>query len=205
MAELIYLIDSGHGGLINNVYQTAPNKMYRHSEDNSIAYEGVTNREIKYRVFKQFDLRGIKYIDICPTQLDVDLDARCNIINTYCREYGKNNCLLISLHMNAGKGEGFEIWTSPGASKSDKYADQFMYFYEQYFPYHKLRKDMADGDVDKESPFYILVNSICPAILPEWLFFDNFHDWQIQRDPLMQDKYAKMIAGFCQEMMFKPY
>ena len=44
MAELTFLIDKGHGGTIHGVYQTAPEKMYRH-ENGDIAYEGVVNRE----------------------------------------------------------------------------------------------------------------------------------------------------------------
>lgn len=204
MAELTFLIDKGHGGLLNGVYQTAPKKMYRHS-NGEMAYEGVINRQYGNRVIDLMKKKNMRVIDIVPTELDVDLDARVDIINTYCREYGKNNCLLISLHMNAGKGSGFEIWTSPGATKSDQYATMFMEFYKDSFSQHKLRKDETDGDADKESAFYILVNSKCPAILPEWLFFDNWNDYQIQKDPVEQDKYAKMIVEFCQTLRFNPY
>ena len=203
MAELTFLIDKGHGGLIHNVYQTAPNKMYRH--ENDIAYEGVINRIVGDLVIKEMQARQLRVIDIVPTELDVDLDARVDIINTYCREFGKNNCLLISLHMNMGKGTGFEIWTSPGATKSDKYASRFAEDYRDAFPDEHIRKDETDGDIDKESAFYILVNSRCPAILPEWLFYDNPKDWAIQKDPVMQERYALMIVNFCQSIMFNPF
>jgi len=145
----------------------------------------------------------IEYIDVCPTELDIDLNTRCNVINNYCDEFGKNNCLLISLHMNAGKGTGFEIWTSPGATKSDIYATMFMKDFGKEFPGIKLRPDYCDGDVDKESPFYILVNSKCPAILPEWLFYDNYNDWVIQRDPIQHMKYSKMILNFTKRVLIK--
>ncbi len=204
MAELTFLIDKGHGGMLNGVYLTAPKKMYRH-ENGELAYEGVVNRQYGNRAIELLNAHNMRVIDITPTVLDVDLDARVDIINTYCREYGKNNCLLLSLHMNAGKGEGFEIWTSPGATRSDKYADLFMEFYQEAFPRHKLRKDVTDGDVDKESPFYILVNSKCPAILPEWLFFDNPKDWAIQKHPKQQEIYAHMIANFCKQVQFNPF
>lgn len=204
MAELTFLIDKGHGGLIHNVYQTAPSKMYRH-KNGEIAYEGVVNRQYGNMAIEEMRRRQLRVIDITPTEIDVDLDARVDIINTYCREYGAKNCLGISLHMNAGKGEGFEIWTSPGATASDKYATVFMEKYHELFPDHPLRKDTTDGDVDKESPFYILVNTRCPMILPEWLFFDNMKDWMIQKDPRQQQRYADMIVDFCQEVMFNPF
>ena len=197
--EKIFLLDSGHGGMIDGIYQTAPSKMYRH-ENGDTAYEGVINRNIKKLVIDMMDKKGMRYIDVCPTELDIDLDTRCNVINNYCDEYGKNNCLLVSLHMNAGKGTGFEIWTSPGTTKSDYFASMFMDDFAYKFPDIVTRKDMTDGDVDKEAAFYILVNTKCPAILPEWLFYDNYQDWVIQREPFAQMKYAEMIVGFANKI-----
>ena len=40
----------------------------------------------------------------------------------------------------------------------------------------KIRKDLSDGDPDKESNFYILKNTKCPAVLTENLFQDNKED-----------------------------
>lgn len=200
--DKIFLIDSGHGGMIDGQYQTAPSKMYHHP-NGEIAYEGVINRLIKDMTMELFRKNNIRFIDVCPSEMDLDLDVRCNVINAYCDEFGKNNCLLISLHMNAGKGTGFEIWTSPGATKSDMYATMFMNEFESHFPGIRPRKDTTDGDVDKESAFYILVNSKCPAILPEWLFYDNYNDWVIQRETIKQLDYAKMILNFTKRVLIK--
>lgn len=40
----------------------------------------------------------------------------------------------------------------------------------------KIRKDMTDSDPDKESQFYILKHTNCPAVLTENLFQDNRED-----------------------------
>ncbi len=40
----------------------------------------------------------------------------------------------------------------------------------------KIRKDMTDGDQDKENGFYILKHTKCPAVLTENLFQDNKED-----------------------------
>lgn len=194
MPKLI-LVDSGHGGMINGKYQTAPAKMFVH-KDGTTAYEGVINRNIKKNLFAQMDAVGLPYIDICPTDLDTSLNTRCKVINTYADAYGVDNCLLISLHSNAGDGNGFEIWTTPGKDKSDGYATLFSNLFEKTFPTIKVRKDVVDGDPDKESLFYILKNTKCPAILPEWLFFDNYEDWCYMRIPINQIAYARMITEF---------
>jgi N-acetylmuramoyl-L-alanine amidase len=192
----IILLDSGHGGLISGVYQTAPAKMFTHKEDGTTAYEGVINRIVKKNVITFMDALGLKYIDICPTDLDLPLPVRTNVINTYCNQYGEDNCLLISLHSNAGAGRGFEIWTSPGDDGSDPYATRFYDLYTSRFPTIAMRSDKSDQDPDKESKFWILVQSKCPAILPEWLFFDNYQDWVYMKSNTNQVAYAKMIVEF---------
>lgn len=191
----LILLDSGHGGMINGIYQTAPAKMFVHS-DATTAYEGVLNRNIKQHVIDLFKKEGIKYADVCPSEMDIPLSVRCNVINNYCNNYNKDNCLLISLHSNAGGGRGFEIWTTDGTTQSDVYATKFYNLFKQSFPSIICRQDLTDGDPDKESKFYILANSNCPAILPEWLFFDNLEDWKYQRVPINQMSYAKMIFNF---------
>jgi N-acetylmuramoyl-L-alanine amidase len=197
MKNKIFLIDSGHGGMINGVYQTDPKIGKFHVFPNGeIAREGVTNRLIKKVVIDTLTKEGFKAVDICPTELDLPLETRCDIVNLMCREYGDQNCIFISLHSNAGGGTGFEIFTSPGQSKSDLYATIFASTFHIHFPKIMVRQDLSDGDPDKESKFYVLVNTRCPAILPEFLFFDNEADWKLLKDPVTHQAYANMILDF---------
>lgn len=196
----IFIIDPGHGGMIDNKYQTAPKKMFTH-ENGETAYEGVLNRQVAEKVMNLCKHQGIPYINLCPTELDIELDERVDIANTYIREYGKDNMLGISLHSNAGGGTGFEIWTGPGQTKSDKYAEIFYNLYTGAFPSWKMRADTSDGDPDKESLFYILVHTKCPWILPEWGFFDNARDWALLREPDIQLQYATMIVKFMKNIV----
>ena len=191
----IILLDKGHGGIIDNVYQTAPAKMFTFSSG-EIAYEGVLNRQIGNKVIKGMKKKGFGYVDICPSELDIPLSERVRIINDYSKHYGVNNCLLISLHSNAGKGSGFEIWTSPGQTKSDEYAEIFYNMFSRRFPDVKMRHSVSDGDYDKEASFYILQKTACPAILPEFLFFDNWTDFQLLKSSAFQQRYADMIVDF---------
>jgi len=99
------------------------------------------------------------------------------------------NKFLISLHNNAAgmgvkwmEARGIEIWTSPGQTKSDEYATIILDELQETFPSMKFRKDISDGDVDKESKFTVLMGSGYSAVLLEWLFQDNIEDVKLLMD-----------------------
>lgn len=190
-----WLIDSGHGGIVDGKYITWPKKMYKH-DDGSYFYEGVFNRDIKHQLVDKMMANNLSHIDICPTELDVDLDVRVDIANTYYREY--SNAVLISLHSNAGGGTGLEIWTSVGQTRSDDFAEIMGNEFINTFDGMAFRPDTSDGDLDKESQFYILKYTKCPAILPECLFFDNFSNYQLLIDPDFQNDYVDALIRFMQ-------
>jgi N-acetylmuramoyl-L-alanine amidase len=95
MSKKIFILDPGHGGMIDGQYQTAPKKMFQH-DNGEIAYEGVINRNVVNFAMDLFKRDGIPAINLCPTELDIELDERVDIANTYCREYGNHNVLGIS-------------------------------------------------------------------------------------------------------------
>lgn len=202
MKDKIFILGSGHGGMISGVSMTNP-KMgkYYKFPNGEIAYEGVINRLIKHEVIKAMTTAGLKTFDVCPTEMDIELDARCDIVNTICREYGNDRCIYIPLHSNAGGGRGFEIWTSPGQTRSDVYATTYFKTFSDHFPHIKTRQDTCDGDPDKESKFYELINTRCSALLPEFLFFDNWDDWVILRNPFTHKQYANMFVDFAKRVI----
>lgn len=193
MSYKTWLIDPGHGGVINNIYQTFPEKMYKHST-NEVFEEGVFNRTIRDKLINRCEAKGIHVIDLCPTELDVGIDERSDIADIYYRQYP--NAVGISLHSNAGKGTGFEVYTSVGETMSDKYAQILCENLISYFPEIEFRKDTVDGDFDKEAHFYILKNTKCPWILPECLFFDNYEDYKLLIDPDFQARYVDALVNF---------
>jgi len=188
----IWMIDSGHGGVIEGLYQTSPYKMFQHSPE-EIFYEGVFNRMIKDQLLRKCWDQGIHVIDVCPTELDLPLPVRVDMVNDIYKHY--RNAVLISLHSNAGGGTGFEVWTSVGETMSDKYAEilghEIMASFDMPF-----RKDTVTGKIDKEAHFYILKETNCPAVLPECLFFDNYNDYRklIRKD--FQLRYVNTLVDF---------
>lgn len=162
------LIDNGHGS--NTPGKRSPDGRLR---------EYAYTREIASRLEMELRKNGIDAERIVKEEIDVPLAERCRRAN----EYKASEAILVSIHCNAaGNGSdwmsarGWEAWTSVGKTKADKLATCLYEDAEHCLPGMKIRKDMTDGDPDKESGFYILKHTKCPAVLTENLFQDNRED-----------------------------
>lgn len=173
MSKYYYILDPGHGGLIDGVYQTQ-GKRSPIWKDGSVYYEGVGNRQIAKKVGDILDKLGIDYTyTVLPDNgKDVSLSTRIHFVN----KLPMKNKILISIHSNGVSAEsasGFEIFTSLGQTKSDIIATVIFEEFEKEFKERKFRKDTIDGDIDKENPLYITKHSNCPAVLLECFFMTN--------------------------------
>ncbi|NME85353.1 N-acetylmuramoyl-L-alanine amidase [Bacteroides eggerthii] len=162
------LIDNGHGS--NTPGKCSPDGRLR---------EYAYTREIAERLVMELRKNGIDAERIVKEEIDVPLAERCRRVN----EYKASEAILVSIHCNAaGNGSdwmsarGWEAWTSVGKTKADKLATCLYEDAEHCLSGMNMRKDMADGDPDKESQFYILRHTNCPAVLTENLFQDNRED-----------------------------
>lgn len=146
-------------------------------------------------------LRGM-HLDaerLVPEEKDIPLGQRCARANAFCSRFGAKNVLLVSLHLNAAgsgaewmKGRGWEAWTSPGRTESDKLAECLYDVAPNHLPPGTpIRRDMTDGDSDKEARFQILTGTRCAAVLTENLFMDNREEaaW------LMTDAGKRAVAA----------
>ena len=183
----VVILDNGHGGMINGVYQTAGKRSP--NWEKGVLYEGVFNRLIIDKVANELERLCIPYIVLVPELEDISLATRIERINKY---YAKNkNVWLFSQHANAGGGRGFEAFTTIGQTKSDDYAEIILTNLETDFPEIPMRYDLSDRDKDKESDFYILKKSKCPAVLVESLFMDNKEDYWLLWSEIFQDRLVK--------------
>lgn len=188
------LLDLGHA-------KKTPGKRSPKRENGDRFYEYLSNRRIGALVMAKLDALGIPYDLVLDPEVEEDksLKARVATANEFCKKYGKENCLFISLHSNAcGDGEtwqdnarGWCIYTTKGVTKSDKAATMFYEEAEKLLPKYGMttRKQMSDGDPDYEENFYVIYHTICPAVLLEQLFFTsrvdlNFLDSALGRDVL---------------------
>ena len=171
-----WIIDNGHGGIVNGQYVTAPSKMHVFPDGFTI-YEGVKNRMIAGVLSGLLQANEIPHTMLVPGNNDVSLITRRRSANALHLAHGKNT-VLVSIHCNAGGGTGFEVFTTRGATKSDQIATEFFNCLHDEFPGVRMRADISDGDVDKEVNFSIL-KCWQPAVLTENLFMDNRHDAEI--------------------------
>lgn len=73
---------------------------------------------------------AIRFALVTPDEYDVSLRARTERVNTWCRQLGKRNVCLVSIHTNAaGNGKqwmnvrGWTCYTSKGQTAGDRLAD----------------------------------------------------------------------------------
>jgi N-acetylmuramoyl-L-alanine amidase len=99
----------------------------------------------------------------------VDLTTRSRLANSFDTD------LFISLHFNSvtnPQADGYEVWTSPGQTLSDAFASLLFPCLGSVCP-GPGRKDVSDGDVDKESKFSVLIKTWAPAVLVEFGFLSH--------------------------------
>ncbi|NTV25943.1 MAG: N-acetylmuramoyl-L-alanine amidase [Chlorobiaceae bacterium] len=207
MSKPLYVIlDNGHG-------QETPGKRSPVWPDGTQLFEYEFNRAIVNRVALGLTKAGIKVTRLVPELHDVSITERIiranNIITAANRDGFQ--CLLVSVHANAGGGTGFEVLTSVGKTRSDELAEIFYQLAETvYLKNFPMRRDVLDGDSDKETnSVSILPKTNCPAVLTENLFMDTRKDCQLLmsdfgRDMIAEmhvkaiEEYARRYAGFNQ-------
>ena len=162
------LIDNGHG--LMTAGKRSPDGQFR---------EPFYNREIAKRVVSDLRDRGIDAELLVPEDDDISLAERVRRVNAACFLLGKQNVILVSIHVNAaGNGSkwlnatGWSVYTCKGQTASDKLAECLCQAAIKNFPGRRIRTDMSDGDMDWEEGFYILRKSLCPAVLTENFFMD---------------------------------
>lgn len=185
MSRLRILLDNGHG-------RETPGKCSPVWADGSQLFEYEFNRDIVHRIARLLAHRGITFDIIVHELTDIPLYVRANRANHICSVVGAKNCLLVSIHTNAGGGTGWEIWTSRGQTAADDYAEIFYRHAAGAFPEWRMRADTTDGDHDKESDFTILKKTMCPAVLTENFFMDTERDCRFILSEEGRDQIARM-------------
>ena len=165
-------IDNGHGLMTTG--KRSPDGQFR---------EPFYNREIAKRVVSNLRDRGLDAELLVPEDDDISLAERVRRINAACFLLGKQNVILISIHVNAaGNGSkwlnatGWSVYTCKGQTESDKLAECLCQAAIKNFPGRRIRTDISDGDMDWEDGFYILRKSLCVAVLTENFFMDSRDD-----------------------------
>jgi len=196
--DFIVFLDAGHGGLdARGRYVTSPSKEFKHAQGSfhkdTWFYEGVWNRTLTNRVAAKLQRLSIANLIVSHEYLDNSLQYRVDMANWYHNRVGRS--LYISNHSNsslAHNARGFELFTSPGQTKSDEVATMHFNNVRNLLADRIVyRQDMSDGDPDKESNFMVLRETKMPAILIEHLFFDHPEDARLLMDDDIVERFAE--------------
>lgn len=191
--DCLVILDAGHGGLINGKYVT-PGKRSPIWSDGSQYFEGIGNREIRNYIAEYLNTFNINYLYLSSGEVDVPLRVRTDTENKLYRENNSRKVLVYSIHSNgasSSQAHGLEFFTSKGETKSDLAATCIAKRFMDEFPEVSLRKDMSDGDIDKESNLWITRKTIAPCVLGEHFFHTNEKEC---KEILMTEEGQRRIA-----------
>jgi len=190
MPKYTWLLDPGHGGLIDRTYQTA-GKRSPHFLDGSILYEGVFNRDVVARILLLCQNHGVDALNLVDTNEDLSLRHRVTKANLLYKE--NRNSIYVSVHANAfGDGKDFNsahgicTFHHVSSSRGKRLAQALQ-------PHLAEKTGFKDRGIianDKWANFYVLRKTHMPAVLSENGFMTNLSD----AEALMTDEMRQKIA-----------
>lgn len=176
VSKMRVLVDPGHGGRDSGAV----------SADGALAEKDVV-LAIGRRVAQLLTPHGVVELSR-ETDYFLKLRERASKANFISAD-------LLSIHANAGGGRGFEVFTSPGQTTSDRWASAVLNALHCEFPDRPVRSDFSDGDPDKEARFTVLTATKRPAILVEVGFIDTEEGAAFLADAANHERLAKAIAA----------
>ena len=186
MKNLVVIIDNGHGK--NTPGKCAPDKSL---------FEWQWTREIAAMLcMRLYGISTIQTVILVPEEHDISLKERVRRVNTIVHDakIAGKEVLLISIHINAaGHGtwktaSGWSVWVANNASEKSKLFAQIAY--SEALSLHLKGNRVVPKEQYWSSNFYILKNTLCPAVLTENMFMDNQEDVQF----LNSEKGKEMIV-----------
>lgn len=168
---MIVLIDNGHGA--NTPGKCSPDKQIR---------EYSYAREIASLLEQRLKEKGITAIRIVTEENDVSLSIRVKRVNTICREFGAQNCCVVSIHLDAcppndckwHNARGFSVRVAKNASSRSKKLARLLY--EQAEALNLKGNRSVPVEKYWVQNLAICRDTNCAAVLTENLFQDNRED-----------------------------
>lgn len=185
--SLCLILDNGHGDPPLTGGKCSPDGRLK---------EYYWARDMVQRIAAKARAAGIRTEILVPEKTDVPLKERVRRVNALCAKYGKANCIVISVHINAAPGSGwhtasgFSGWVAPNASAKSKELAKILWECADAVGLRGNRSVPACrywvGN------FAIVRDTYCPAVLTENLFMDN----RDEVDFLMSEAGKETIAKF---------
>ncbi len=175
-----YAIDAGHGG----------------ADPGAIGLKGLRESSVALDIAQRagaiLKAKGHEVIQTREDDRFVSLETRAAIAN-----HARVDA-LVSIHCNAAmsrEAHGIEVWTTKGQTKADPLADEILVSMGSAFPRANLRRDLLDGDGDREANYAVLRLTSAPAALVEVGFISHPETEEAMRLPGWRRCAAEAIAA----------
>lgn len=182
--KALIILDNGHG--VDTAGKRSPDGKFR---------EYAYAREIVKRLKPAFENIGYDVYILVPEDRDISLPvrvARANAVYLQNKKY-YDMILLLSIHCNAGPGDGWSnargwaAYTSVGKTESDKickrlydaayvYLDSYIKNFKSPEKAQRPIRSTNDESKGYEANFTMVKGTKCPAVLTENLFQNNRDD-----------------------------
>lgn len=144
------LLDNGHG--FDTPGKRSPDGHFR---------EYAYNRYLAFLIRERLTALGLDAQLVVPEREDISLKERCRRVNAVCKQFGNDQVILLSIHVNAaGNGQnwldarGWSCFTTRGKTKADALATCLYEAAKNHLPGMRLRTDYTDRDPVKPGNNY---------------------------------------------------
>jgi len=200
MSKYTWLLDPGHGGIIDGVYQTAGKRSPKFP-DGSVLYEGEFNRDVVGRIIKLCQDNNIDCINLVDTEEDLSLRHRVRKANMFHKE--NRNSIYVSVHANAfGNGKTFNnargicTFHHYRSNSGKRLAESLQRWLADLTTF----QDRGVRSNDSWANFYVLRKTHMPAVLSENGFMTNYDDAIALTDPDVRQSIADAHFAMIQEI-----
>lgn len=188
--QKVVILDPGHGSTTPG--KRSPDGLFR---------EYQWNRMFVNKLIPLLQQKGFVVIKTVKDNSDPTPGSRARYANEVAKKYGKNNCIFVSIHVNAAKSDGrwhnaqgWSIYTNPNRSRDSlplaKYISN---------AHTKLNIKCHGNQPLRTHEKVTVIKSIkCPTVLTENLFMDTKSDVALLKDNNFINKLATAhVNGIC--------
>lgn len=159
--------------------------------------EGNFNRLVAALVVSRLAGAGLDAECVVQEQQDISLGERVRRVNNLCRTLGASNVLFVSIHANAAAvgnlwtaARGFSVHVARRCSEASLRLGRI--FTDTATEMKLLGNRSVPAEKVWRNDFYVIKNTLCPAVLTENLFYDNKDDIRFIASPTGRAKIAEL-------------